>query len=163
MFDVYVDGATGTSREAVRELAGAMAARYGLPAAELEARLTRGRFRVKSAVDRGTAEAYLRDLAAIGARVRIEPAGEPPGPGGEPARTALPPQPEARTRAVVAAATAGGAPRAVIAAATAGGAADDVVPAAAGGAAADALAAAVAAGGATRRGRRCRRNRRRGR
>ncbi|HEX3760264.1 MAG TPA: hypothetical protein VHW23_16220, partial [Kofleriaceae bacterium] len=77
MFDVYVDGATGTLRDSVRELASAMGARYGLPAAELESRLTRGRFRVKAGVDRATAEAYLRDLSAIGARVRIEPAGAP--------------------------------------------------------------------------------------
>jgi hypothetical protein len=100
VFDVYVDGATGTSREAVHELASAMAARYRLPAAELEARLTRGRFRVKAGVDRSLAEAYLRDLAAIGARVRIEPAGElaagAPGPRPEsrPARSSLPRQSE---------------------------------------------------------------------
>jgi hypothetical protein len=106
VFDVYVDGATGTSREAVRELAGAMAARYRLPAAELEARLTRGRFRVKAGVDRATAEAYLRDLVAIGARVRIEPAGEPAGPpsppepqatrASPPPRSPLPPPAESR-------------------------------------------------------------------
>jgi hypothetical protein len=109
VFDVYVDGATGTSREAVRELAGAMAARYRLPAAELEARLTRGRFRVKAGVDRATAEAYLRDLAAIGARVRIEPAGEPAGqpapPEPQATRASLPPQrsplpPPAESRAM---------------------------------------------------------------
>lgn len=102
MFDVYVDGATETSREAVRELASAMAARYRLPAVELEARLTRGRFRVKAGVDRATAEVYLRDLAAIGARVRIVPAGEPavdapgrsPPPEPRPARSSLPPQSE---------------------------------------------------------------------
>jgi hypothetical protein len=101
VFDVYVDGATGTSREAVRELAGAMAARYRLPAVDLEARLTRGRFRVKAGVDRATAETYLRDLAAIGARVRIEPAGEsaadapgrPPPPESRPARSSSPLQP----------------------------------------------------------------------
>ena len=72
MFDVYVEGATGTSLGAVRELANAMAARYGVAAADVHARLTRGRFRVKADVDRATAEIYLRDLESIGARVRIE-------------------------------------------------------------------------------------------
>src|SRR5262247_2529031 len=51
-----------------------MAARYGVAASDVHARLTRGRFRVKADVDRATAEIYLRDLESIGARVRIEPA-----------------------------------------------------------------------------------------
>lgn len=58
----------------MRALADAMSARYGLPAAELMTRLARGRFRVKSNVDRATAQIYVRDLEALGARVRIEPA-----------------------------------------------------------------------------------------
>jgi hypothetical protein len=120
VFDVFVDGATGTSRDAVRDLADAMAARYGLAAVDLRGRLMRGPFRVKADVDRRTADAYLRDLVALGARARIEPAGgraldaarghpalpaqpasRPPGAGlppalGRPTRSSLPPQPAAR-------------------------------------------------------------------
>jgi hypothetical protein len=92
VFDVYVDGATGTSREAVRELADAMAARYGLAAADLRPRLLRGPFRVKADVDRRTAEAYLRDLVGLGARARIEPAGGR-APQGAAGRSSLPAQP----------------------------------------------------------------------
>jgi hypothetical protein len=59
-----------------------MAARYGLPAADLYARLSQGRFRVKASVDHVTAEAYARDLEAIGAHVCIEPVDAPSvGPG----------------------------------------------------------------------------------
>ncbi|HEY0477309.1 MAG TPA: hypothetical protein VGD37_07275, partial [Kofleriaceae bacterium] len=113
MFHVYVDGVTSSSPDAVRELANAMATRYGIPEAELHARLSRGRFRVKADVDRATAEVYVRDLEAIGARVRIEPAGAtsepaagtartamrsslPPQPGSRPATSSLPPQPGSR-------------------------------------------------------------------
>ena len=103
MFDVYVEGATGTSLGAVRELAHAMAARYGVQAADVHARLTRGRFRVKADVDRATAEIYLRDLESIGARVRIEPAASARGAsaGSDAAsrslRPSLPPPREPRT------------------------------------------------------------------
>lgn len=121
MFHVYVEGVTGTGPDAVRQLSDAMANRYGLPAAEVHARLTRGRFRVKANVDEATANLYARDLEAIGARVRIEEAraasiapaarAKPPSdrqvlktPRGirvSPAivprsSTSLPPQPEAR-------------------------------------------------------------------
>src|SRR5207253_669439 len=74
VFHVYVDGVTGTAPDAARELSETMSARYGLPAAELHARLSRGRFRVKANVDQATAHAYARALEAIGARVCIEPA-----------------------------------------------------------------------------------------
>jgi hypothetical protein len=67
-FHVFVDGAIEAGAAALRQLAEAMAERYGLPAAELEARLARGRFRVKANVDRETAATYLQDLEAIGAR-----------------------------------------------------------------------------------------------
>ncbi|MEO7734284.1 MAG: hypothetical protein ABIY55_25225, partial [Kofleriaceae bacterium] len=74
VFHVYVEGVTGTAPDAVRTLSDAMAERYGLPAGELYARLAKGRFRVKANVDQTTADTYARDLEAIGARVRIEPA-----------------------------------------------------------------------------------------
>jgi len=68
LFDVYVEGATDPSPVAVQRLAEVMSQRYGLPAAELVNRITKGRFRVKANVDDATAQTYLRDLAAIGAR-----------------------------------------------------------------------------------------------
>jgi hypothetical protein len=74
VFHVYVEGVTGTEPDAVRKLSEVMAARYGLPAAEIYARLTRGRFRVKAHVDRATADEYARDLESVGARVGIETA-----------------------------------------------------------------------------------------
>ncbi len=121
MFHVYVEGVTGTAPDAVRALADAMSAHYGLPAAEIHSRLMTGRFRVKANVDRAMAESYARELEALGARVRIEPAQstaapanarpaapairtspaivmKPGGPGrpGASATSSLPPQPSAR-------------------------------------------------------------------
>jgi hypothetical protein len=102
VFHVYVDGVTGTAPDAAHELSEVMSARYGLPAAELRARLSRGRFRVKANVDHVTAEAYARALEAIGALVRIEPAqatpetSAGPNPASRPAPSSLPPQLGAR-------------------------------------------------------------------
>ena len=73
-FHVYVDGAVDASPDGLRALATTMSARYGLPAADLVARLGKGRFRVKANVDQQTASTYQRDLAAIGARCTLEPA-----------------------------------------------------------------------------------------
>lgn len=73
-FNVFVEGAVDDMPLALSELAEAMGQRYGLPAADLVARLQRGRFRVKSNVDQATADKYRRDLEAIGARVLIEDA-----------------------------------------------------------------------------------------
>lgn len=71
LFDVYVEGATDPSPAALQRLAEVMSQRYGLPAGELQARLTKGRFRVKANVDDATAQTYLRDLEAVGARVTL--------------------------------------------------------------------------------------------
>lgn len=71
-FHVFVDGPVDASPNATTRLAEAMAKRYGLPSSELSTRLARGRFRVKSNVDRATADAYVKDLTALGARVSIE-------------------------------------------------------------------------------------------
>ena len=87
MFHVYVEGVTGTAPDAVRALSDAMAERYGLPAGELYARLAKGRFRVKANVDLATADTYARDLEAIGARVRVEPAA--PGSSSAPITAAV--------------------------------------------------------------------------
>jgi hypothetical protein len=71
-FHVYVEGAVDASPDGVRKLAHAISKRYGLPAADLLTRLTAGRFRVKANVDKVTAEAYVRALEEVGARVVIE-------------------------------------------------------------------------------------------
>jgi hypothetical protein len=73
-FHVYVEGAVDASPDGVRKLAQAIAKRYGLPGADLLTRLTAGRFRVKANVDKVTAEAYVRALEEVGARVVIEEA-----------------------------------------------------------------------------------------
>jgi hypothetical protein len=86
---VFVDGATTD----VRALADAMAQRYGLPADDLFARLSRGRFRVKANVDLPTAQTYQRDLEALGARVTLEAANPLDPPSERGARTSvLPPR-----------------------------------------------------------------------
>src|SRR4051812_6188327 len=74
MFDVFVEGAVDSSADAIRRLADKMAIKFGLSAGDLVARLVRGRVRVKAKVDRGTAEAYVRELDKIGARCVIEAA-----------------------------------------------------------------------------------------
>lgn len=79
VFHVFVEGPVDSAPDAVAQLADAMATRYGLPTSEIASRLVRGRFRVKSNVDRATADAYVRDLGAIGARVTIEDAGSAVG------------------------------------------------------------------------------------
>ncbi len=100
-FHVYVEGASGASPGALRKLAEAMSTRYGVPATDLEARLSRGRFRVKANVDRATADELLRDLEAIGARATIEDASAPTRPSGplatQPARATTPPPTAARS------------------------------------------------------------------
>jgi hypothetical protein len=71
-FNVFVEGPVDESPTALPELAEAMSQRYGIPAADLVARLKRGRFRVKSNLDAANAERYRQDLQSIGARVLVE-------------------------------------------------------------------------------------------
>ena len=88
-----MSGATELAR-----VAAAIAARYGLPPAELSFRMAGGRFRVKSGIDRETAERLLADLEAMGARCTIEDASGQPvsrnqpekagSPGGQASQTA---------------------------------------------------------------------------
>ncbi len=52
-------------------VAGAIAARYGLPASEIARHMSAGRFRVKSGVDRETAERLVADLEALGAMCMV--------------------------------------------------------------------------------------------
>lgn len=74
MFHVFVEGAKDGTPEGVQRLAEAIGSHYGLPAADLRARLASGRFRVKGNCDRETAEKYARDLDILGARTTIEEA-----------------------------------------------------------------------------------------
>ncbi|HEX5060193.1 MAG TPA: hypothetical protein VFV99_12575 [Kofleriaceae bacterium] len=73
-FHVFVEGATDATPAGVARLAEAIAKHYGLGAADLHARLQKGRFRVKGNTDRETAEKYRRDLEILGARCVIEEA-----------------------------------------------------------------------------------------
>jgi hypothetical protein len=73
-FHVFVEGPTDATPAGVERLANAIAQHYGLPAADLQARLHKGRFRVKGNTDRETAEKYCRDLEILGARCTIEEA-----------------------------------------------------------------------------------------
>lgn len=114
VFHVFVEGAKDASPAGVARLAEAMAGHYGLPAADMLARLRSGRFRAKGNCDRATADQYARDLDRLGARCTIEEATpqssrptpvpfaavQPPGPARPatpslPPRTALPPNPAA--------------------------------------------------------------------
>jgi len=86
-FHVYVVGAEDRSNAGLAGLAERIAEHYGLPADDLLGRLSRGRFRVKTGVDRTTADQYQRDLVKMGARVIIEPA----SPTDRPSGSSLPP------------------------------------------------------------------------
>ena len=86
LFHVFIERARATTPGAGRELARAIAARYGLPAEELEKRFAMGRFRVKGNVDRATADSYAADLESLGAVCTVVPAGATPLP----APTAMP-------------------------------------------------------------------------
>src|SRR5580692_8796939 len=92
-FHVYVVGAEDRSNAGLAAVAEAIAEHYGLPADDLLGRLSRGRFRVKTGVDRATADQYQRDLDKLGARVSIEPA----SPMDRPSGTSLPPPNTSRT------------------------------------------------------------------
>jgi hypothetical protein len=107
-FHVFVEGATDASATGLAALADAIAGHYGLPAADLLARLQKGRFRVKGNIDRATAETYVADLKRLGARCVIEaatadnsqrttpipfPAVKPPADVAAPARPTTPSAP----------------------------------------------------------------------
>jgi len=73
-FNVFVEGATDATPAGLQKLAASIAGHYGLPAADLLARLQKGRFRVKGNIERAMAESYVRDLTKLGARCVIEDA-----------------------------------------------------------------------------------------
>lgn len=80
LFHVFIERARSTAPTAGRDLARAIAARYGIPAEELEKRFAMGRFRVKGNVDRATADSYAADLASLGAVCSVVGAGATPLP-----------------------------------------------------------------------------------
>jgi hypothetical protein len=108
LYHVFVDGAADASPAGLDTLAAAVAAHYGLPVADLQARIASGRFRVKGNCDRATADSYVRDLTALGARCSLEEASPAnvaktplpfpavPGPSGQPparpSQSVLPPR-----------------------------------------------------------------------
>jgi hypothetical protein len=73
-FHVFVEGPTDRSPAGISRLAEAMGAHYGIAAADLHARLLKGRVRVKANTDRETADLYVRDLERLGAICTLEEA-----------------------------------------------------------------------------------------
>src|SRR3954471_4603068 len=73
LFHVYVE-APDRSPDSIAQLALTIGKKYGVPVAELEKRLTAGRFRVKANVDRQTADAYAKALGESGAIGKIRDA-----------------------------------------------------------------------------------------
>lgn len=73
-FHVFVEGPTDRSPAGVSRLAEAIGAHYGIPTADLHARLLKGRVRVKANTDRETADLYVRDLERLGAVCTLEEA-----------------------------------------------------------------------------------------
>lgn len=73
-FHVFVEGPTDNSPSGVARLAEAIGSHYGIPSADLQTRLLKGRVRVKANTDRETADVYARDLERLGAICTIEEA-----------------------------------------------------------------------------------------
>ncbi len=71
LFHVFIERPRSTAVGAGAQLARTIAARYGLAAVDLEARIAAGRFRVKGNVDRATADAFAADLIQLGAECTI--------------------------------------------------------------------------------------------
>lgn len=80
LFHVYVE-APDRAPETIKRLADTIGRKYGVPVADLEKRLTAGRFRVKANVDRETADVYAKALGQSGAIVKIETAVATPAVG----------------------------------------------------------------------------------
>lgn len=80
LFHVYVE-APDRAPETIKRLAETIGKKYGVPVADLEKRLTAGRFRVKANVDRETADVYAKALGDNGAIVKIEDAVATPAVG----------------------------------------------------------------------------------
>lgn len=74
VYHVFVDGAAEATSTGKEQLATSIASHYGMPIDAVRARIASGRFRVKGNCDRSTADTYVRDLTALGARCSIEEA-----------------------------------------------------------------------------------------
>lgn len=74
VYHVFVDGAAEATSAGNEQLASSIASHYGMPIDAVRARIASGRFRVKGNCDRSTADTYVRDLTALGARCSIEEA-----------------------------------------------------------------------------------------
>jgi hypothetical protein len=98
IYQVYIEGTRDASPGGAAKVAQAISARYGFPVADLEARLQTGRFRVKSKVDRVTAERFAADLRRLGAECVVVDGNTGQtvatgSPGGNPPRAATPSTP----------------------------------------------------------------------
>lgn len=82
LFHVFIERPRSESPDAASTLARAIAARYGIATADLEARLAAGRFRVKGNVDRTTADQFAQDLTRLGAVCTVASASAPPPASG---------------------------------------------------------------------------------
>jgi hypothetical protein len=101
---VFIDGVAGPATP--EQVAAAIAARYGLPADAIAARMKAGRFRVKSDVDLPTARRFADDLARLGAQSSVVDAASGavvPGGAATPAPTPAPTKPAAPTAVLPAA------------------------------------------------------------
>ncbi len=81
---MFIERARSAAPGAAEQLAHAIAARYGIPAAEVARRLAIGRFRVKGNVDAATADSFAKDLERLGAVVTVSPADVTPPVASEP-------------------------------------------------------------------------------
>jgi hypothetical protein len=98
LFHVYVE-APDRAPATIKRLAETIGKKYGVPVADLEKRLTAGRFRVKANVDRDTADVYAKALGEHGAIVKIEDAIATPAVGTPVTVAPEPSGPVARTPA----------------------------------------------------------------
>ncbi len=78
LYNVVIEQPRSPAPGAAAALAAAISARYGIPAADLERRISRGRFKVKSRVDRTTADTYATDLNRLGAVCVVQAADDGP-------------------------------------------------------------------------------------
>lgn len=101
---MFIEGAQTPGPAALHQVAAAIASRYGLPVDAIVQRMSTGRFRVKSGIDRQTAIVLAKDLSSIGAMCIIvdssgnmvarvpEPAPKPAAPSSSPvASSSAPP------------------------------------------------------------------------
>ena len=111
-YHVFIERAREPGARGEQALAAAVAERYGLPADQIAARLAAGRMRVKTNVDRATADTFAADLERLGAVCAIVDVatGEPVAPVVKPSAPARAATPALPPRATPAPATASALP-----------------------------------------------------